>query len=140
MSFERDLCAFLLTVSALTDVLGSSPMRVRPGIAKQGETTPYVTFQSISKNDLGRVHLRTDGGKGPSGVAKYRVQFDFFSESHDAVVALAALFDDALLSASGSFGENTLGGVEEGGTRFLEHDAERELFRQVVDYLFQYHT
>lgn len=75
---EQALRAFLLSYSAITDLIGT---RIYPDILPQDPTYPAITYQEISGP-------RDYTQQGADGVTTYRVQLDLWANTFEEVIPL----------------------------------------------------
>lgn len=94
MSFESELRAHLLADSSISDLVGE---RIYPIIAPQRAPTIRITYSIV----FGETQNSLDGFT--SGLTRYRVQLDCWSQSFDVARRLALAVRNRLKVAATSF-------------------------------------
>lgn len=74
MSIEQAVVDRLGGVTAVTDLLGTSPIRIHPANAAQKTVLPYVTYELLSTQREGIL-------TGQTGLASTRIQLDVWGET-----------------------------------------------------------
>lgn len=95
MSLRADLCAYLETKTAVTDLIGT---RIYPQIAKGNVTLPYVIY---SRAGVDRKAIST----GASGTVFTTVRLTSFANTYDAACDLADQLRIVLDGKSGTIGD-----------------------------------
>lgn len=116
---EDDLVAHLLADSAITTLVDD---RIRPQAAPIGNAKPYIVYTVIS----GAPENSMDGYT--SGVARYRVQFDCYASTQQAVSRLARALRDRLQTAAASFSA-----VVDNDPLFQTYEDDTRLYRRALE-------
>ena len=111
---SKDVRTYLLTVSAVTDIVGS---RIFPRMMPQGESLPAVVFSLIGSTSEPRL-------LGASGGVRALVQIDCYAETHIVCNNLAEKIRLSLHGYSGTAGSSTVEAML---------DAKREMFDAPTD-------
>ena len=98
MSLYADLCTYIETKSAITNLIGT---RIYPQIAKGGVSLPYAIY---SRSDVKRYPVSA----GSMGLVTTTVRITSFAETYDGAVSLANEFRIALDGKSGSIGSGSV--------------------------------
>ncbi len=127
MSFYQDLYVYLQTQSGLTDLVGT---RMYPVLLAQGSAMPALVIQKISR-------AREYSQSGDSNLANPRYQFSCWDETHEGAVALQVALEASLSGFKGTMGSETV------YSAFIDnviddHEDTTDLYRQIVDVLFQH--
>lgn len=85
MTVRGDFQSAAANVSAITDILGTDPVRLRWNQVPQGETVPYSRFFQVTRD-------RQRGHDGPAGLSLARLQVEHFAETPDDAETLADAF------------------------------------------------
>lgn len=118
----------LSAASNVTDIVGSSPVKVFPNTAPQGITPPYITYLKVSN--------APQNSKDGQPVDHIRMQVDIFALTYPQLEDLAGKVDAALNLYSG-----TVNGVLVDEIRFETEndtvDEDEDMYRLSVDYLLR---
>lgn len=131
MSIEADMVTYILTRTAITDIIGTSTAaRIYYQKMPQTATLPAIVYNRIS-SPRSRTH------DGDSNLSKPRIQYSIWAETPDAVMALADAFEDEFKSFSGTAGSSIVYAtiVE---NRLSLIDPESKYYHIPIDLMIQY--
>lgn len=142
MSVQAALVAYLKTVSAVTNLVGTSPARIRPFERLQGEALPAITYFMVT----GRV----DGTwSGHPALTRSRIQIDCWSDNHATSLSLLAAIRAATDGFTGTFASTLVKGTRIAEIREdFEHantgpgttgTSDTKWFRQSLDWIVWHH-
>ncbi len=127
MSIEADMVTYILTLTAITDIIGT---RIYYQKLPDDATLPAVTYNRIS-SPRSRTH------SGDSNLSKPRIQYSCWGITPISVMNLADAFEDEFKSFSGTAGSSTVYAtiVE---NRLSVPDPESKYYHIPVDLMVQY--
>lgn len=97
MSLRQAIFSRLSGLTAITDLVGTAPVRVYSVVAPQATALPYITYNQISSE-----HESHMGGA--VGLARTTIQFDVWDDSEFDTDTLADALREALYTFSGTMG------------------------------------
>ena len=98
MSIEADMVTYILTRTAITDIIAT---RIYYQKLPEFPTLPAIVYNRISS-------LRSRTHDGDSNLSKPRIQYSIWADTDTAVMALADAFEDEFKSFSGTAGSSTV--------------------------------
>jgi len=127
MSVEKDLKTYLLTRTAITDILGS---RIYYQKLLQDPTLPALTYSRIST-------VRNRSHSGDSSLTRARIQYSCWGATPDDVEDLADAIESEMKSFSGTAGSTTVyASIVENRISLL--DEESKYYHVPLDLMIQY--
>lgn len=97
MSLQSDLCTYIETKSAITDLIGTSPCRFFPQIVKGNVSLPFAVYSRVSVK-------RFPASGGSTGMVVTVVRITSFASEYADAVDLANQFRIVLDGKGGTVG------------------------------------
>jgi hypothetical protein len=132
MSIEADMRTYILTLTSITDIIGTSTAaRIYYQKLPDDPTLPAIVYNRISDPPGVRSH------SGDSSLSKPRIQYSIWATTDVGVMALADAFENEFLSFSGTAGSSTVYAtiVE---NRLSMIDPESKFYHIPIDLMIQY--
>jgi hypothetical protein len=101
MSLQTSLCTYIETKSAITDLIGTSPCRFFPQIAKGNVDLPYAVYSRASVE-------RKPKASGSTGFCVTVIRITSFAQQYDDACNLADQFRIVLDGKIGTVGAETI--------------------------------